>query len=199
MCGDKGVKCVPTLAAAEAVSLQNNRPPVSEWQAVRSCRSPSSSLVTGRLKGSGRESSWPSHQPHPMNRLRDKRDTFSLPPFYPHPNSSVDVFQVRACPICSLWFTYFVFFFLFLWILQLSAAIQLPSGEDFHLCLHLLHPIVPEHSSFKILSTKVRVGWSLVAELKDYDPETSNHTGWQKTGRWSQIRAKTASKCNGCH
>lgn len=47
--------------------------------------------------------------------------------------------------------------FWFLWFLQLSAAVQLPSGENFHLRLHLLHPIVPEHSSFRILSTKVVV------------------------------------------
>lgn len=43
----------------------------------------------------------------------------------------------------------------FVWLFQLSAEVQLPSGENFHLHLHLLHPIIPEQSSFKILSTKV--------------------------------------------
>uniref|UniRef100_H2TES4 SGT1 homolog, MIS12 kinetochore complex assembly cochaperone n=1 Tax=Takifugu rubripes TaxID=31033 RepID=H2TES4_TAKRU len=38
---------------------------------------------------------------------------------------------------------------------ELSAEVHLPSGENFQLHLHLLHPIIPEQSSFKILSTKV--------------------------------------------
>lgn len=42
-----------------------------------------------------------------------------------------------------------------LWSLQLSATVQLASAENFNLHLHLLHPIVPQQSNFKILSTKV--------------------------------------------
>lgn len=38
---------------------------------------------------------------------------------------------------------------------QLSAAIQLMSGENYSLHFHLLHPIVPQQSSFKVLTTKV--------------------------------------------
>ncbi|KAI3375252.1 hypothetical protein L3Q82_021754, partial [Scortum barcoo] len=37
----------------------------------------------------------------------------------------------------------------------LSATIRLASGENHNLNFHLLHPIVPEQSSFKILTTKV--------------------------------------------
>ncbi|XP_073347667.1 protein SGT1 homolog isoform X3 [Pagrus major] len=38
---------------------------------------------------------------------------------------------------------------------ELSATIQLASGDNFNLHLDLLHPIVPQQSNFKILSTKV--------------------------------------------
>lgn len=37
----------------------------------------------------------------------------------------------------------------------MSATIQLPSGDNYNLNLHLLHPVVPQQSSFKILTTKV--------------------------------------------
>ncbi|XP_031665608.1 protein SGT1 homolog isoform X1 [Oncorhynchus kisutch] len=40
---------------------------------------------------------------------------------------------------------------------QLSAEVKLPSGEDFSLNMKLLHSIVPQHSTFKVLSTKVEV------------------------------------------
>uniref|UniRef100_A0A8C8JYI9 Suppressor of G2 allele of SKP1 n=1 Tax=Oncorhynchus tshawytscha TaxID=74940 RepID=A0A8C8JYI9_ONCTS len=40
---------------------------------------------------------------------------------------------------------------------QLSAVVKLPSGEDFSLNMKLLHSIVPQHSTFKVLSTKVEV------------------------------------------
>ncbi|KAK2506941.1 hypothetical protein MC885_020256 [Smutsia gigantea] len=39
---------------------------------------------------------------------------------------------------------------------ELSALVKLPSGEDYSLKLRLLHPIIPEQSTFKVLSTKVR-------------------------------------------
>ncbi|XP_030259592.1 protein SGT1 homolog isoform X1 [Sparus aurata] len=38
---------------------------------------------------------------------------------------------------------------------EVSATIQLASGDNFNLHLHLLHPIVPQQSNFKILTTKV--------------------------------------------
>ncbi|XP_031711177.1 protein SGT1 homolog isoform X1 [Anarrhichthys ocellatus] len=38
---------------------------------------------------------------------------------------------------------------------ELSATIQLASGENYNLDLHLLFPIVPQQSNFKILTTKV--------------------------------------------
>uniref|UniRef100_A0A3B5LZ91 Uncharacterized protein n=1 Tax=Xiphophorus couchianus TaxID=32473 RepID=A0A3B5LZ91_9TELE len=40
---------------------------------------------------------------------------------------------------------------------ELSAQIQMSSGEDCDLHFHLLHPIVPQQSTFKILSTKVEI------------------------------------------
>ncbi|XP_010888978.1 protein SGT1 homolog isoform X1 [Esox lucius] len=40
---------------------------------------------------------------------------------------------------------------------QLSAVVKLPSGEDFSLNINLLHPIVPQQSTFKVLSTKVEI------------------------------------------
>uniref|UniRef100_A0A8B9UTY7 SGT1 homolog, MIS12 kinetochore complex assembly cochaperone n=1 Tax=Anas zonorhyncha TaxID=75864 RepID=A0A8B9UTY7_9AVES len=39
---------------------------------------------------------------------------------------------------------------------EMSASVRLPSGEDYNLKLVLLHSIVPEQSTFKVLSTKVR-------------------------------------------
>ncbi|XP_042353811.1 protein SGT1 homolog isoform X3 [Plectropomus leopardus] len=38
---------------------------------------------------------------------------------------------------------------------ELAATIQLASGDNHNLDLHLLHAIIPEQSNFKILSTKV--------------------------------------------
>ncbi|XP_058489153.1 protein SGT1 homolog isoform X3 [Solea solea] len=40
---------------------------------------------------------------------------------------------------------------------ELSASIQISSGENYSLHLHLLHPIIPEQSSFRILTTKVEI------------------------------------------
>ncbi|KAI1241834.1 hypothetical protein IHE44_0005336 [Lamprotornis superbus] len=39
----------------------------------------------------------------------------------------------------------------------MNASVRLPSGEDFNLKLDLLHSIVPEQSTFKVLSTKVEI------------------------------------------
>ncbi|KAF7653659.1 hypothetical protein LDENG_00080000 [Lucifuga dentata] len=40
---------------------------------------------------------------------------------------------------------------------ELSATIRLASGEDYNIKLHLLHPIIPQQSTFKILTTKVEI------------------------------------------
>ncbi|XP_030016397.1 protein SGT1 homolog [Sphaeramia orbicularis] len=40
---------------------------------------------------------------------------------------------------------------------ELSATIQLASGDKCNLTFHLLHPIIPQQSNFKILTTKVEI------------------------------------------
>ncbi|XP_072513305.1 protein SGT1 homolog isoform X2 [Salminus brasiliensis] len=40
---------------------------------------------------------------------------------------------------------------------ELNVRMKLPSGEDYCRHIHLLHPVVPEQSTFKILSTKVEI------------------------------------------
>ncbi|NWT00059.1 SGT1 protein, partial [Mionectes macconnelli] len=40
---------------------------------------------------------------------------------------------------------------------EVNASVRLPSGESFTLKLDLLHSIVPEQSTFKVLSTKVEI------------------------------------------
>uniref|UniRef100_A0A3P9H7E6 SGT1 homolog, MIS12 kinetochore complex assembly cochaperone n=1 Tax=Oryzias latipes TaxID=8090 RepID=A0A3P9H7E6_ORYLA len=45
---------------------------------------------------------------------------------------------------------------------ELSAEMQLPCGENYNLHLHLLHPILPQQSSFKVLTTKTPVLKGLV-------------------------------------
>uniref|UniRef100_A0A8C2UCN5 SGT1 homolog, MIS12 kinetochore complex assembly cochaperone n=2 Tax=Coturnix japonica TaxID=93934 RepID=A0A8C2UCN5_COTJA len=40
---------------------------------------------------------------------------------------------------------------------EMNASVRLPSGEDYNLKLDLLHSIVPEQSTFKVLSTKVEI------------------------------------------
>ncbi|XP_036413103.1 protein SGT1 homolog [Colossoma macropomum] len=40
---------------------------------------------------------------------------------------------------------------------ELRADVKLPSGEDYCLHIHLLHPVVPEQSTYRILSTKVEI------------------------------------------
>lgn len=40
---------------------------------------------------------------------------------------------------------------------ELSALVKLPSGEDYNVKLRLLHPIIPEQSTFKVLSTKIEI------------------------------------------
>ncbi|XP_037131825.1 protein SGT1 homolog isoform X1 [Syngnathus acus] len=40
---------------------------------------------------------------------------------------------------------------------ELSASIRLTSGENYNLNLHLLHPIIPQQSTFRVLTTKVEM------------------------------------------
>lgn len=85
---------------------------------------------------------------------------------------------------------------------ELSAVVKLPSGEDYNLKLALLHPIVPEHSTFRVLSTKIEikmkkpeaVRWEklegrgevptpkpFTADVKNQYPSSSHYTrNWDK-------------------
>lgn len=40
---------------------------------------------------------------------------------------------------------------------ELSALVRLSSDEDYNLKLHLLHSIIPEQSTFRVLSTKIEI------------------------------------------
>ncbi|XP_059408346.1 protein SGT1 homolog isoform X1 [Carassius carassius] len=40
---------------------------------------------------------------------------------------------------------------------ELTAVVKLPSGEDYCLNEHLLHPVVPQQSTYRILSTKIEI------------------------------------------
>ncbi|XP_052588611.1 protein SGT1 homolog [Peromyscus californicus insignis] len=85
---------------------------------------------------------------------------------------------------------------------ELSAVVKLPSGEDYNLKLRLLHPVVPEQSTFKVLSTKIEikmkkpeaVRWEklegqgdettpkqFTADVKNLYPSSSHYTrNWDK-------------------
>ncbi|VFV32365.1 suppressor of g2 allele of skp1 [Lynx pardinus] len=85
---------------------------------------------------------------------------------------------------------------------ELSALVKLPSGEDYNLKLRLLHLIIPEQSTFKVLSTKIEikmkkteaVRWEklegqgnvptpkqFVADVKNLYPSSSHYTrNWDK-------------------
>ncbi|CAB1317303.1 unnamed protein product [Coregonus sp. 'balchen'] len=66
---------------------------------------------------------------------------------------------------------------------QMSAVLKFPSGEDFSLNMNLLHPIVPQHSTFKVLSTKKRpsVNLSLTkCSLYQYPSSSHSSRNWDK-------------------
>ncbi|XP_053419786.1 protein SGT1 homolog [Nycticebus coucang] len=85
---------------------------------------------------------------------------------------------------------------------ELSALVKLPSGEDYNLKLRLLYPIIPEESTFKVLSTKIEikmkkpeaVRWEtlegqgdvskpkqFIADVKNLYPSSSHYTrNWDK-------------------
>ncbi|XP_015233533.1 PREDICTED: protein SGT1 homolog isoform X1 [Cyprinodon variegatus] len=83
---------------------------------------------------------------------------------------------------------------------ELSANIQMASGENCDLHFHLLHPIVPQQSSFKVLTTKVEIkmkktdairwekleGEGQESNIKHFDPNqypTSSHY----TRKWDKM------------
>ncbi|XP_037537996.1 protein SGT1 homolog [Nematolebias whitei] len=83
---------------------------------------------------------------------------------------------------------------------ELSAKIQLASGENYNFHLQLLHPIVPQQSCFKILTTKVEIkmkktdairweeleGEGQEASIKHFNPHqypTSSH----HTRKWDAM------------
>ncbi|NXE63106.1 SGT1 protein, partial [Calcarius ornatus] len=71
---------------------------------------------------------------------------------------------------------------------KMNASVRLPSGEDFNLKLDLLHSIVPEQSTFKVLSTKIEIkmkkpeavrwekleGQGESPKLKQFTPDTQH-------------------------
>ncbi|XP_027784717.2 protein SGT1 homolog [Marmota flaviventris] len=85
---------------------------------------------------------------------------------------------------------------------ELSALVKLPSGEDYNLKMRLLHPIIPEQSTFKVLTTKIEikmkkpeaVRWEklegqgdvptskqFIADVKNLYPSSSHYTrNWDK-------------------
>ncbi|XP_021175106.2 protein SGT1 homolog [Fundulus heteroclitus] len=81
---------------------------------------------------------------------------------------------------------------------ELSAEIEMASGENCNLHFHLLHPIVPQQSSFKILTTKVEIkmkktdairwekleGEGQESNIKHFNPNeyptSSHYTKWDK-------------------
>ncbi|XP_063050052.1 protein SGT1 homolog [Engraulis encrasicolus] len=80
-----------------------------------------------------------------------------------------------------------------------SAHLRLPSGDDYCLQLCLLHPVEPEHSSYRILTTKIEIkmrkceairwekleGEGTQPSLKHFTP---NQSGLSSTTRnWDQV------------
>ncbi|KAJ3595181.1 hypothetical protein NHX12_004485 [Muraenolepis orangiensis] len=83
---------------------------------------------------------------------------------------------------------------------ELLATVGLTSGEDFSLCLRLLHPIVSQQCTFKILSTKVEIkmkkleairwekleGEGQEAVIKHFNPNQYPSSS-QGAGKWDKI------------
>ncbi|XP_058643729.1 protein SGT1 homolog isoform X1 [Onychostoma macrolepis] len=49
---------------------------------------------------------------------------------------------------------------------ELTAVVKLPSGEDYCLMVHLLHPVVPQQSTYRILSTKIEIKMKKTAAIQ---------------------------------
>ncbi|XP_019733549.1 protein SGT1 homolog [Hippocampus comes] len=83
---------------------------------------------------------------------------------------------------------------------ELSASIRLASGENRNLNLHLLHPIVPQQSNFRILSTKVEmkmkkrdaIRWEKLegegqeSNIKHFNPNQCP-TSSQRSQKWDKM------------
>ncbi|KAK9980999.1 hypothetical protein ABG768_000573, partial [Culter alburnus] len=48
---------------------------------------------------------------------------------------------------------------------ELTAVIKLPSGENYSLKVHLLHPVVTQQSTYRILSTKIEIKMKKTAAI----------------------------------
>ncbi|XP_053165824.1 protein SGT1 homolog isoform X2 [Hemicordylus capensis] len=71
---------------------------------------------------------------------------------------------------------------------ELNALVRLSSDEEYSLQLHLLHSIVPEQSTFKVLSTKI--------EIKMKKPEAVR---WEKLeGHGSSPKLKQSAPVSDC-
>ncbi|ELW72632.1 Bromodomain testis-specific protein [Tupaia chinensis] len=62
---------------------------------------------------------------------------------------------------------------------ELSASVDLPSGEDYNLKLRLLYPIIPVQSIFKVLSTKIEVKM----KKTEADIKIKNAESWKSLGK----------------
>ncbi|XP_028329501.1 protein SGT1 homolog isoform X2 [Gouania willdenowi] len=83
---------------------------------------------------------------------------------------------------------------------EMFATIQMASGEPCNLHLHLLHPIIPQQSSFKVLTTKVEIkmkkmdgirwekleGEGQESIVKHFNPHP-NPSVSQTTGKWDKM------------
>lgn len=65
------------------------------------------------------------------------------------------------------------------WSFQLYARVKLASGENFNLHLHLLHPIVPHQSNYKILSTKVSLSFLVQLVVARVQLSAHSHAGME--------------------
>ncbi|KAI5629517.1 protein SGT1-like, partial [Silurus asotus] len=85
---------------------------------------------------------------------------------------------------------------------ELKAMVKLPSGEVCSLNIHLLHPVVPEQSTYKILSTKVEIkmkkteairwekleGEGILPDLKHFSPSQNQYpSSSHYTRNWDKL------------
>ncbi|KAI4877114.1 hypothetical protein NFI96_026469, partial [Prochilodus magdalenae] len=85
---------------------------------------------------------------------------------------------------------------------ELKASVKLPSGEDYCLHINLLHPVVPEQSTYKILTTKVEIkmkkteairwekleGEGTLSSLKHFAPSANQYpSSSHYTRNWDKL------------
>ncbi|KAK3530387.1 hypothetical protein QTP86_024428 [Hemibagrus guttatus] len=85
---------------------------------------------------------------------------------------------------------------------ELTALIKLSSGEDYCLNIHLLHPVVPEQSTYRIFSTKVEIkmkktegirwekleGEGILPNLKHFSPSPNQYpSSSHYTRNWDKL------------